>query len=109
MKSKAKDAKTEKSKVENAKTEESNTTKKSETTTKSFSKVKSAMNFSKFEKIFFDSKRIERESTYKDFLSLSNFCLSFRSRLIISADLREKAKDFVSRVSREFVMITDKK
>jgi hypothetical protein len=109
MKSKVKDAKTEELKIENAKTKESNTTKKSKTTTKSFSKIKSATSFSKFEKIFFDLERIERESTYKDFLSLSIFCLSFRSRLIISADLREEAKDFVSRMNREFVMIIDKK
>jgi hypothetical protein len=35
--------------------------------------------------------------------------LSFRSRLIISADLREEAKNFVSRINREFVMIINKK
>ncbi len=109
MKSKAKIAKTKKSKVEKAKTEESNTTKKSETTTKSFSKVKSATNFSKFEKIFFERERINRESTYKDFLSLSIFCLNFRSRLIISVDLRKKAKDFASRVNWKFVMMIDTK
>jgi hypothetical protein len=106
---KRKTRKQKKSKIENAKTEKSNTKEESETTTKSFSKVESATNFSRFEEIFSDSERVERESTYKDFLSLSIFCLSFRSRLIISADLRKKAKDFVSRVSREFVMIIDKK
>ncbi len=108
MKSKTKDAKTKKSKIENAKTKELNTTKKSRTTTKSFSEVESATNFSRFEKIFSERKRVDRESTYKDFLLLLIFCLNFRSRLIISTDLRKETKDFVLRVNRRFVMIIDK-
>ncbi len=95
MKSKVENAKTKKSKIENAKTKELNTTKRLKTTTKSFSKAKSATNFSNFDRIFFKQERIDRESIYKDCLFLSIFCLNFRSRLITSADLRKKAKDFV--------------
>ncbi len=98
-----------KSEIKNVKIKKSNTTKKSKTTTKSFSEVESTTNYSKFEKMFFEKERINRESTYIDFLFLSIFCSNFRSRLIISADLREETKNFVSRMSQKFVMIVDKK
>jgi hypothetical protein len=109
IKLKTKNAKIKKLKIEKTKTKKANTTKKSKTTTKLFSKIKSMTKFSRFERIFFERERINRESTYNDFLFLLIFYLHFRSRLIILIDLRKKTKDFVSRMNRRFVIIIDKK